>query len=55
MIIRIGTKRRYKAIHTVEENAFIIEFDVNNVSGGLHKKYLKFKKQIPEFFDPNTF
>ena len=43
VINRIDIKRTYKALHDVDDKAFIIEFDVNNVTGGLQKKYLKFR------------
>ena len=40
VINRIDINRTYRLIETIDKNAFIIEFDVNNVKGGLLKKYL---------------
>lgn len=40
VINRIDINRTYRLIDQLDENAFIIEFDVNNVKGGILKKYL---------------
>ncbi len=40
VINRIDINRTYKAIEMLDPKAFIIEFDVNNVKGGILKKYL---------------
>ncbi|MGB3143011.1 MAG: YitT family protein, partial [Maribacter sp.] len=40
VINRIDIRRTYNLIDTIDKNAFIIEFDVNNVKGGILKKYL---------------
>ncbi|WP_245566922.1 hypothetical protein [Christiangramia portivictoriae] len=32
-------------MHEVDKNAFVIEFDVNRVSGGVLRKYLTRSKQ----------
>lgn len=40
VINRIDINRTYRLIEQVDEKAFIIEFDVNNVKGGILKKYL---------------
>ncbi|MCI5055497.1 MAG: YitT family protein [Flavobacteriales bacterium] len=40
---RIDSKRVYRIINQVDENAFIIELDVNNVKGGVLRKYLSKK------------
>lgn len=40
VINRIDINRTYRFIEQLDENAFIIEFDVNNVKGGILKKYL---------------
>ena len=40
VINRIDIVKTYNLINRVDENAFIIEFDVNNVKGGVLKKYL---------------
>ncbi|MEQ9064897.1 MAG: YitT family protein [Vicingaceae bacterium] len=40
VINRIEINRTYRLIEQMDERAFIIEFDVNNVKGGILKKYL---------------
>ncbi len=40
VINRIDINRTYRLIEQLDEKAFIIEFDVNNVKGGILKKYL---------------
>ena len=40
VINRIDINRTYRLIEQIDEKAFIIEFDVNNVKGGIVKKYL---------------
>ncbi len=40
VINRIDIRRTYNLIAKIDQNAFIIEFDVNNVTGGILKKYL---------------
>lgn len=40
VINRIDINRTYNLIQQIDEKAFIIEFDVNNVKGGILKKYL---------------
>jgi uncharacterized membrane-anchored protein YitT (DUF2179 family) len=40
VINRIDINRTYNLIEQLDEKAFIIEFDVNNVKGGILKKYL---------------
>jgi uncharacterized membrane-anchored protein YitT (DUF2179 family) len=44
VINRIEIKRTYTIIDRIDDSAFIIEFDVNNIQGGIHKKY--FTKDI---------
>ena len=34
----------YNVINSIDENAFIIEFDVNSVKGGVLRKYLSTEK-----------
>lgn len=49
VINRIDIRRTYNLIETLDSDAFIIEFDVNNIKGGIHTKYLSkegFKKRI---------
>jgi len=40
VINRIDIRRTYHLIDTIDENAFIIEFDVNNIKGGIYTKFL---------------
>lgn len=40
VINRIDINRTYNLIDQIDDQAFIIEFDVNNVKGGILKKYL---------------
>ncbi|WP_194850073.1 YitT family protein [Nonlabens antarcticus] len=40
VINRIDIKRTYHIIDDVDENAFIIEFDVNNIQGGIYNQYV---------------
>jgi uncharacterized membrane-anchored protein YitT (DUF2179 family) len=40
VINRIDMRRTYNLIDNIDAKAFIIEFDVNNVKGGILKKYL---------------
>jgi uncharacterized membrane-anchored protein YitT (DUF2179 family) len=40
VINRIDINRTYSLIDRIDKKAFIIEFDVNNVKGGILKKYL---------------
>ena len=40
VINRIDIRRTYNVIDTIDQDAFIIEFDVNNIRGGILKKYL---------------
>lgn len=40
VINRIDMRRTYRLIEEIDDQAFIIEFDINNVKGGILKKYL---------------
>ena len=40
VINRIDIRRTYRLIEEADEKAFVIEFDVNSVQGGILKKYL---------------
>ena len=40
VINRIDIRRTYNLIDGIDKNAFIIEFDVNNIKGGILKEYL---------------
>ncbi len=47
VINRIDIRRTYNLINSIDKNAFIIEFDVNNIKGGIYTKLLSkesFKK-----------
>lgn len=51
VINRIDIRRTYNLIDAIDKQAFIIEFDVHNIKGGVLKKYLtkeSFKKSISE-------
>lgn len=51
VINRIDIRRTYNLIETIDANAFIIEFDVNNIKGGVYTKFLSmdgFKKLLPK-------
>jgi uncharacterized membrane-anchored protein YitT (DUF2179 family) len=40
VINRIDIRRTYNLIDVIDKDAFIIEFDVNNIKGGIFRKYL---------------
>jgi len=40
IINRIDTKKTYRAIESMDPDAFIVEFDVNQVKGGVTRQYL---------------
>ena len=40
VINRIDIKRTYSLIDSIDKDSFIIEFDVNNIRGGIRTKYL---------------
>lgn len=40
VINRIDIRRTYNLIEVIDKNAFIIEFDVNNIKGGIYTKLL---------------
>lgn len=46
VINRIDIKKMYLVIHDIDKDAFIIEFDVNNVKGGVLRHYLNKKKNM---------
>lgn len=41
VINRIDIRRTYDLIDSIDKNAFIIEFDVNNIKGGIRKEIFK--------------
>ncbi|MFV8281230.1 DUF2179 domain-containing protein [Christiangramia marina] len=45
VVNRIDTKKAYRILNEVDKDAFVIEFDVNRVSGGVLRKYLTRSKQ----------
>jgi uncharacterized membrane-anchored protein YitT (DUF2179 family) len=50
VINRIDIRRTYNLIDSIDKNAFIIEFDVNNIKGGVYTKLLskkRLKKLLP--------
>ena len=44
IINRIDIKKMYRLIHNIDSEAFIVEFDVNSVKGGVLRHYLNKKK-----------
>jgi len=53
IINRIDSKKTYRTIEAIDPQAFIIEFDVNNVKGGVLRKYLSkenIKKLSPTLY-----
>lgn len=44
VINRIDIKKMYKIVENIDEEAFIIEFDVNTVKGGVLRHYINKKK-----------
>ncbi|WP_431136411.1 YitT family protein [Psychroserpens mesophilus] len=44
IINRIDIKKMYRIVADIDEHAFIIEFDVNSVKGGVLRRYLSKKK-----------
>ena len=57
VVNRIDTKKVYRVLKKVDKDAFVIEFDVNKVSGGVLRKYLTRRKQrqlSPSLFQENN-
>ncbi len=44
IINRIDMKKMHRIVSEIDENAFIVEFDVNNVKGGVLRHYIDKKK-----------
>ncbi|MFD1063300.1 YitT family protein [Winogradskyella litorisediminis] len=44
IINRIDIKKMHRIVHSIDDDAFIVEFDVNNVKGGVLRHYLDKKK-----------
>lgn len=49
VINRIDTRKAYRTIDLIDEDAFVIEFDINHVRGGVLRRYLKpsSKRKLP--------
>lgn len=45
IVNRIDIRKTYRLIDSIDSKAFIIEFDVNNVRGGVLRRYFNIKKQ----------
>ncbi len=57
VINRIDIRRTYNLIDRLDKNAFIIEFDVNNIKGGKYTKFLSkegLKKLSPKTYEKNS-
>ncbi|MBT8298686.1 MAG: YitT family protein [Maribacter sp.] len=57
VINRIDIRRTYNLIDSMDKNAFIIEFDVNNIKGGIYTKFLSkegLKKLSPATYKKNV-
>jgi len=57
VVNRIDTKKVYRVLNLVDKDSFVIEFDVNKVSGGVLRKYLTRRKQrqlSPSLFQKNN-
>ena len=54
VINRIDIRRTYNAIDAIDKSAFIIEFDINNIKGGIYTKYLS-KEGLKKTIGSNTF
>ncbi|WP_034058460.1 YitT family protein [Lacinutrix jangbogonensis] len=44
VINRIDIRKTYRLINAIDEDAFIIEFDINNVKGGVLRRYFNTKE-----------
>jgi uncharacterized membrane-anchored protein YitT (DUF2179 family) len=54
VINRIDINRTYHLIEQLDEKAFILEFDVNNVKGGILKKYLSKQNNMNDPQNPQA-
>lgn len=54
VINRIDIQRTYNLIDRIDDQAFIIEFDVNNIKGGIVRKYLT-KEGIKKTIKKSTY
>jgi uncharacterized membrane-anchored protein YitT (DUF2179 family) len=45
VINRIDIRKTYRVLNEVDKNAFVIEFDVNNVKGGVLRRYFNKNKE----------
>ena len=56
IINRIDIKKMYRIITSIDKEAFIVEFDVNNVKGGVLRRYLdKKSKKLDKNLTKNNF
>ncbi|MBX2827957.1 MAG: YitT family protein [Flavobacteriaceae bacterium] len=56
VVNRIDSKKTYRTIDALDEDAFIIEFDVNKVKGGVLKQYFSkknSKRLAPAVYEPD--
>lgn len=57
VINRIDIRRTYTLIDSIDRNAFIVEFDVNNIRGGIYTKFLSkegLKKLSPKAYTKDS-
>ena len=56
IINRIDIKKMHRIVSNIDKDAFIVEFDVNNVKGGVLRRYLDKKKgkKLAKFLSENT-
>jgi uncharacterized membrane-anchored protein YitT (DUF2179 family) len=45
VVNRIDIRKVHRVIDEIDENAFVVEYDVNNIKGGVLRRYLDRKKQ----------
>jgi uncharacterized membrane-anchored protein YitT (DUF2179 family) len=56
IINRIDIKKMYRIVTSIDKEAFIVEFDVNNVKGGVLRRYLdKKSKKLDKNLSKNNF
>jgi len=56
IINRIDIKKMYRIVTSIDKEAFIVEFDVNNVKGGVLRRYLdKKSKKLDKNLTKNNF
>jgi uncharacterized membrane-anchored protein YitT (DUF2179 family) len=45
VINRIDIRKTYRVLNEIDSDAFVVEFDINNVKGGVLRRYFDKKKQ----------